>query len=113
MCGVQIVQGSETSCFNGSAATYSNGSTGILTTYDTSSQTAFGITVSGGPQEVVVQSGQITWTISGAESSTRSLTLQGTWHPNQPIPQAGNTFNYAYAGGLQTAPVQLVFSQTP
>jgi hypothetical protein len=112
-CGVQIVQGNETSCFNRSAATYSNGSTGILTAYDTSSQTAFGITVSGGPQEVVVQPAQITWTLGGAESGTRSMTLQGKWYPNQPIPQTGNTFNYTYAGGLQTTPVQLVFSQIP
>src|ERR1035438_4603591 len=52
-CGVQIVQGAETSCFNNSAATYSNASASILTVYDASSQSAFDSTVTGGPQEVV------------------------------------------------------------
>jgi hypothetical protein len=112
-CGVQIVQGLETTCFNGSVATYSNGSTGILTVYDTSSQTAFGITASGGPQEVVVQSNQIVWTIGGVESSLRSLTLPGTWYPNQPVSQTGSTYTYSYAGGQQTAPVTITFSQVP
>ncbi len=112
-CGVQIVQGSETTCFNSSLATYLNGSTEILSVYDTSSQTAFGITASGGPQEVVVKSGQVVWTISGIESGIRTLTLPGTWYPNPSVPNSGSTYSYAFAGGAQASPVTITFSQAP
>src|SRR5262249_26028138 len=76
-CGVQIVQGTATTCFNSSAAIYTNGATSTLTTYDNSSQSAFGLTVAGGPQEVVVQPDQILWTLSGTAAGVRSLTLPG------------------------------------
>ncbi|MDP9170933.1 MAG: hypothetical protein M3N54_09980 [Acidobacteriota bacterium] len=112
-CGTQIVQGAETTCFNDSAATYTNGTKGILSVYDTSSQTGFGITVSGGPQEVLVQPGSITWTAGGVTPGIRNLTLQGTWYPNQPVAQSGSTFSYASAGGSQAAPATIVFTQTP
>ena len=112
-CGVQIVQGSETSCFNASAATFSNATNSILTVFDSSSQTAFGVTAAGGPQEAVVQSSQIVWTIAGFETGARSLTLPGTWYPNQALSQLGNTFSYIYSGGSQAAPVTITFSQTP
>jgi len=110
-CGVQILQGSETTCFNGSAATYMSGTTAVLATYDNSTQSAFGITVTGGPQEVVVQGGQITWTLSGSVAGTRSLTLSGNWSPNVSVAQSGSTYSYAFPGGAQTAPVTVVFTQ--
>ena len=110
-CGVQIVQGTETTCFNGSAATYSNGSQSILTVYDSGTQSAFGISVSGGSQEVVVQGNQIVWTITGNASGTRNLTLSGSWHPNVTLSRSGSTFSYPFAGGPQAAPVTIVFNQ--
>src|SRR5207247_9619285 len=93
-CGIQIVQGAATTCFNNSAAIYSNGATSILTTYDNSTQSALGLTLAGGPQEVVVQSGQIVWTISGTAAGTRSLTLPGTWTANVPVAQSGRPLSY-------------------
>ena len=103
----------KTTCFNNSAATYSNGTTGILTVYDSSSQSAFGMTAAGGPQEGTFQPNQIVWTVSGAESGPRNLTLQGNWFPHPAVAKAGNTFNYSYAGGLQTPPATITFSTTP
>jgi hypothetical protein len=113
-CGTQVVQttllGVETTCFSGSAAQYSNGLTSsILTVYDSSTQSAFGITASGGPQEVVAGAAQIVWTISGVEAGTRSLTLPAGWTPTTPLAQSGNTFTASFAGGAQTAPVSYVF----
>ena len=110
-CGVQIVQGSETTCFNNSAATYTNGTTSILTMFDSSTQTAFGITAAGGPQELVMQASQIVWTIGGVETSTRTLTLPGSSSPNPSVSQQGNTFSYIYFGGGQAAPVTITFSK--
>jgi hypothetical protein len=112
-CGIQIVQGSEITCFNPSAAQYSNGAKTILTVYDGSTQSAFGVTIGGGPQEIVIQSGQIVWTLSGVTAGTRSLTLPGTWYPNQPLSQSGSTFTYAFPGGQQTSPVTITFTPTP
>jgi hypothetical protein len=112
-CGTQIVQGAETSCLNNSAATYTNGSASILTVYDASIQSAFGITVTGGPQEVAVANGQIAWTIGGEQPGPRSLTLPVTWYPNQAVSVTGTTYSYNYPGGAQTAPVTIVFSSTP
>src|SRR5262249_53968609 len=112
-CGVQIAQGSETTCFNDSAALYTNGAVSVLTVYDNSMQSAFGVTVSGGPQEVVIQSGQIVWTVSGVSAGTRSLTLPGTWYANQAVAQSGNTFSQTFAGGAQTSPATVIFTPMP
>jgi hypothetical protein len=112
-CGIQIEQGTEITCFNSSEAQYSNGTKSILTVYDGSTQSAFGITAAGGPQEVVIQTGQIVWTLSGVEAGTRSLTLPGTWYPNQVLTNSGSTFSYAWPGGGQTNPVQIVFTTSP
>jgi hypothetical protein len=117
-CGVQIVQGAEVTCFNNSMATYSKAPQHILTVYDGSTQTALGMTASGGPQEVAIQpnsptSEQITWTIGGVESGTRSVTLPGNWYPNQPVSRSGNTYSYSYSGGQQASPVTILFSQVP
>jgi hypothetical protein len=109
-CGIQIVQGGETTCFNNSAAMFTNGSQSILTVYDSSTQASFGITLSGGPQEAVVQSGQVIWTIGGAEAGTRTLTLPGNWVPNTSVSQSSpGVYTYNYPGGLQAAPVTIVF----
>lgn len=114
-CGVQIVQtngtnGAETTCFNDSAAQYSNATTSILSIYDGSAQAAFGVSASGGPQEITIQAGQITWTISGAAAGTRSLTLPGNWAPSLPLTQVGGAFTYNFPGGLQTSPVSIAFT---
>jgi hypothetical protein len=111
-CGIQIVQGNETTCFNSSVATYTNGTKNILTAYDNTSQSAFGVAVSGGPQEVVIKPDEITWTLSGVTAGARNLTLPGTWTPNRPLSQTAGTFSFTFAGGQQTAPVTIVFRQT-
>ena len=113
-CGTQVVQttasGRETTCFSGSMAQYSNGITSsILTVYDASTQSAFGVTVSGGPQEVVIGPGQIVWTISGIEAGVRSVTLPAGWSPAESLTRNGNTFTAEFPGGAQTAPVSYVF----
>ena len=113
-CGTQVVQttssGVETTCFNGSSARYSNGTTSsILTVYDASTQSAFGVTLSGGPQEVVVSPGQIVWTLSGIAAGTRSVTLPSRWSPAQPLAQTGNTFTAEFSGGAQAAPASYIF----
>jgi hypothetical protein len=91
-------------------AQYSNGITSsILTVYDASTQSAFGVTVSGGPQEVVIGPGQIVWTISGIEAGVRSVTLPAGWSPAESLTRNGNTFTAEFPGGAQTAPVSYVF----
>jgi hypothetical protein len=109
-CGVQIVQNGATTCFNDSKAVYSNGVTGTLTVYDGSSQSAFGVTVSGGPQEVNVTARRIVWTISGVGSGTRTISLTGDWFPNQHVTHSRGGFSYSFAGGPQAAPVSIVFT---
>ena len=128
-CGTQIAQttasGTETTCFNGSMATYAGSRSRTFTVYDTTTQSAFGFTASGGPQEVTVQSDQIVWTIGGvAPNVVRNLTLPGNWYPSLPLQpgpsnqagtftRSGDTFSYTYAGGQQTSPVTITFSQLP
>ncbi|HEY3824148.1 MAG TPA: Ig-like domain-containing protein [Bryobacteraceae bacterium] len=122
-CGTQISQttnvGTEITCFNGSMAMYAGIRSRVLTVYDTSTQAAFGFQVSGGPQEVSVQSDQIIWTISGDAAGSRSLTLPGNWYPNPAagLTRSGDTFSYNYTGyagsGPQAAPVTITFSQLP
>jgi hypothetical protein len=113
-CGTEVVQttaaGRETTCFNGSMAKYSNGITSsILAVYDGSTQSGFGVTIGGGPQEVVVSPLEIVWTISGVEAGVRSLTLPVGWSPTTPLTHSGNTFTVSFPGGAQTAPVSYIF----
>jgi hypothetical protein len=116
-CGTQIVQttgsGTETTCFNDSAAQYTNGTTSsILSVYDGSTQSAFGVTAKGGPQEIAIGAGQIVWTASGVATGTRTVTLPAGWSTGDPqVTQNGSTFTVQYPGGLQTAPVAVVFTQ--
>jgi hypothetical protein len=92
-------------------AQYSDGTaSSILTVYDASTQSAFGITASGGPQEIAVGTGQIVWTLSGIAAGTRSVTLPAGWSPVQPLTQNGNTFAVAFPGGAQSSPVSIVFT---
>jgi len=107
---VQIVQNSATTCFNESKAVYSNGLTGTLTVYDGSPQSAFGVSVSGGPQEVSVTARRIVWTISGVAAGTRTISLAGDWLPNQHVTHSRGGFSYSFAGGPQSAPVSIVFT---
>ena len=113
-CGTQIVQttggGIETTCFSDSVAQYSNGTNAsILTVYDGSTQTAFGVTAGGGPQEVAIGPAGIVWTLSGAAAGVRTLTLPAGWSSPLLAPQSGNTFTVNFPGGAQTAPVSYLF----
>jgi hypothetical protein len=109
-CGIQIVQGSETSCFGDSGATWTNGNTNILTAWDDSRQSAFGITAAGGPQEIVVKPDQIVWTLGGMRSGSRVLTLPQGWKPDRAVARDGNDWSEVYSGGPQAATVTIVFA---
>jgi hypothetical protein len=111
-CGTQIVKGGETTCFNDARATWTSGGTNILTVWNDAPQSGFGVTASGGPQEVVVKSGQIVWTIAGAHGGPRSLFLPDSWKPDRPISRTAGAWSFTYAGGLQASPVQIVFTPT-
>jgi hypothetical protein len=109
-CGIQIVQGAERTCFNDSAATWTNGTESVLSVYDGSTQSAFGVTAGGGPQEVAIAKGQITWTLSGVAAGVRTVALpSGTWMARPAIAGNGNVFTYAWPGGQQAEPVTVVF----
>jgi hypothetical protein len=110
-CGIQITQGGEQTCFNDSMATFTDATKNVLTVYDGTAQSAFGVTLSGGPQEVVAQNGQITWTLSGAAAGVRRITLPaGNWSASPLIAGGGGSFTYAWSGGQQAQPVTVVFS---
>jgi hypothetical protein len=119
-CGTQVVQttasGVETTCFGASAAQYSNVATAgttssILSVYDGSTQSAFGVTASGGPQEIAIGPAQIVWTVSGIAAGARTVTLPAGWSTTQPVAQNGNTFTVQFPGGAQTAPLAIAFTQ--
>jgi hypothetical protein len=115
-CGTQIVQGSETTCFNDSALTYTNGNIQVLTVYDTSSQSAYGMAATGGAQELVNNgAGTIAWTIEDTVAGTRCITLPagaslaggGTG-----VQYNAATGQYCYSQGAspQPTPVSITFA---
>lgn len=112
--GTQIVQGTQTTSWNDSAATFTDTSTGagILTMYDSSSLAAFGMAATGGSQEAsLLASNHIVWTISGGATGTRQLTPPaGAWVSSPPLTPVGGVFSYAFTGGLQAAPVQFILT---
>ena len=113
MCGIQIVQGGETSCFNDSASTWTNGTINILTAWDDSPRSAFGITASGGPQEIVAGPDRIVWTLGGFRSGARVLTLPQGWTPDRAVTRNGSAWSQVYSGGAQAAPLTIVFKPEP
>ena len=112
--GTQIVQGTQTTTWNDSVAEFSDSATGVknLTTYDTSTVTALGVTVTGGSQEVAIASPtSITWTVSGATTGTRQFTPPaGSWVVSPPLTPSGGVYSVAFTGGLQAAPQAFQFT---
>lgn len=109
-CGTQIIHGAETLCFNDSASFYGGPGQRIVTAYNERPQNSFGVTVSGGPQEVVISDRQVIWTLSGSAAGTRSLTLPGNWQVDQALVHVGNTYSLRFSGGLQAKPVKVIFT---
>jgi hypothetical protein len=110
----QMASGSEITCFNDSAMSFTNGTEQVLTTYDSSTQSAFGLTATGGAQELVNNgSGTITWTIEDITTGTRCITLpSGTWYASTPVQHANGQFCYYHGGGPQPTPAVLTFTQS-
>lgn len=106
-CGTQIVLAG-TLCFNQSYSQYADATSKTLATYDRSSHSAFGMTISGGPAECVETSGQIACTIHGWQASTRVITLPAGYYAAQPTvyDMSGNVL--AYSGNGQ--PLHLTFT---
>jgi hypothetical protein len=106
-CGIQVVQGPEVTCFNDSALTYTNGTKQVLAVYDASSQSAFGVTASGGAQELVNNgSGTITWTIEDTVAAMRCVTLPTTasLQSGTGVQYNANTGQYCYYQGASPQP---------
>jgi hypothetical protein len=114
-CGIEIVQGTETTCFSDSLLTYTNGTKQVLTVYDSSTQSAFGLTATGGAQELVNNgAGTITWTIEDTVAGTRCVTL-----PAKAVLQSGTgvqynsttgQYCYAQAAAAQPTPATITFT---
>jgi hypothetical protein len=97
-CGLQIVNGSETTCINGSSSTFDSGA-GVQTisTYDSSIASAFGITISGGPAECVKSGSSIACTASGTDPLVRTITPPTGYFLSTiaAVDQSGNIQMYA------------------
>jgi hypothetical protein len=111
----QMTQGSETTCFNDSAMSFTNGAQQTLTVYDESSQAAFGMTASGGAQELVNDgAGTITWTVDDITAGTRCVTLPaGAWYPSGPVEVMASQYCHYQGASLQPSPSVITFTPTP
>jgi len=114
-CGIQIVQERETTCFSDAGMTYSNGTRHALSVYDSSRQSAYGFTASGGAQELIDDgAGTLTWTIDDVVAGTREIILpDGAWFPAIPVPYSNGSYRYYHEGGAQPFPVTIQFMRTP
>ncbi len=105
----------ESLIWNDNYSAFTNGVAQILTTYNSSTQSAFGITAAGGPQEIANNgAGTITWTIDDVNPATRTLTLPpGVWYPSVPVQQNAGVYTYYHGGGAEPSPAVVTFTQTP
>jgi hypothetical protein len=105
----------ESLAWNDSYSAFTNGVAQILTTYNSSAQSAFGMTASGGPQEIANNgAGTITWTIDDVNPATRALTLPpGVWYPSVPVQESAGVYAYYHGGGAEPSPAVVTFTQTP
>jgi hypothetical protein len=105
----------ESLIWNDSYSAFTNGMAQILTTYNGSTQSAFGMTASGGPQEIANNgAGTVTWTIEDVNPATRSLKLPpGVWYPSVPVQQSAGVYTYYHGGGAEPSPAIIIFTQTP
>jgi len=97
-CGVRISEGKESLCLSEKSYQFSDGDTTILTTFDSDPAQFAGITLAGGPTEVVVTNDEVTISASGA-AGVRSITLPGSWIAPRELAWDGSTYQLAYAEG--------------
>jgi hypothetical protein len=84
-CGISVSLAG-TLCFDNTYSQYDDGQgTQTLATYDTSSHSAFGMTISGGPAECVLSGKHITCTIHGWQPSTRVIAVPPGFVAEQPV----------------------------
>jgi hypothetical protein len=105
----------ESLTWNDSYSAFTNGVIQILTTYNSSAQSAFGVSASGGPQEIANNgAGTITWTIEDVNPAIRTVRLPpGVWYPSVPVQQNAGVYTYYHAGGAEPSPAVVTFTQTP
>ncbi len=94
-CGIQVVQGAEALCFDNSSYSYEDGTKKMLTTFDNTSASFAGISVTGGPTEVTTTPTQVTITAHGSKG-LRTLTLPGRWTAMEPITKNGTYYVWDY-----------------
>jgi hypothetical protein len=98
ICGIRITQGQEMWCLGATSHIFSDPLRSILTTLNSSSGQFAGISVNGGPTEVVLTSNTAQIRASGA-AGTRFITLPGTWTAPPGLTSNGSTYSFQYLGG--------------
>ena len=97
-CGIRVAQGDETLCFGERSYQFSDASRMILTTFDSHAAQFGGMSVSGGPTEVVLTGEALKISASGA-AGRRYISVPGTWVAPEGLAKNGSTYTFEYAGG--------------
>ena len=106
-CGVRISQGGETFCVGERSYQFSDGTRTVLTTFDAQSAGLNGVSIAGGPTEVVLTASEAKICASGA-AGNRVITLPGSWVLPSGLTRNGTTYSFDYSG---TAPVTFTLTK--
>ena len=97
-CGIHIAERLETMCISESSYQFLDGSRTLLTTFDAQPARFGGISVRGGPAEVVL-SGEAATIIAGGSRGARLITLPGSWSVPAGVTKDGSGYRLDYEGG--------------
>jgi hypothetical protein len=96
-CGIRVAQRDSTLCFSEHSYSFTDSARTVLTTFDNTFVAFAGVSVSGGPTEVIVAGNTATITASGC-AGMRSISLEGNWSAPQGIDQSGSTYRFDNCG---------------
>lgn len=99
-CGLHFVNGAKEFCIGSTSYWYRDSVARILTTFDAPAAEFEGISIAGGPTEVILDDKTVTIQASGT-GGTRVVNLPGSWEPPPGVTKTGSAFSFDYAGGAR------------
>lgn len=99
-CGVRISAADQMLCFSDHGYEFSDVSRKILARFDNTPETFGGMTVAGGPTELVMTDNRVTIIPSGP-SGLRTITLAGKWNAPNGVHQSGAKYVLQYKAGAR------------
>lgn len=97
-CGLRVVQTGSSLCVGDAGYQFNSASRQVVASFGAAAVSALGVTVAGGPVEVVMTGSAVKLNVSGG-AGARTVTLPGTWGEVSGWTKTGSVYRLNFAGG--------------